>query len=264
MVQLLVDKTAVVTGASSGIGRAVAMTFAEHGADVVVADIRTNPREGGPPVVKEIESETDANAEFVECDVSKRTDLEAAVDTAEKFGGIDIMVNNAATRATNVEGFTDMTEDLYEKLLAVNLKGVFLGCQVAAQRMLENGTEGCILNASGTGGIRGAIGFDRSLYSTAKGGVRLLTYSLGGELGPEGIRVNAIHPGPTETMMTVGDPNHEHYSQEAYEETRQSIPLRRWAEPEDIANAYVLLASDLASFINAESVLVDGGQLNTS
>ncbi len=264
MPQLLTDNTAVVTGASSGIGRAVALTYAKHGADVVVADIRAEPREGGVPTVEKIESETDASAEFVECDVSKRSDIVEAVDAAEQFGGIDIMVNNAATRATEVAGFTDIDAELYEALTAVNLRGVFFGCQVAAQRMLENETEGCILNASGTGGIIGAVGFDRSLYSMAKGGVRLLTYSLAGELGPAGIRVNAIHPGPTETMMTVGDPDHEHSSQEAYEETRQSIPLRRWAEPEDIANAYVLLASDLAGFITGESVLVDGGKLNTS
>jgi NAD(P)-dependent dehydrogenase (short-subunit alcohol dehydrogenase family) len=253
---LLADSTAVVTGGASGNGRAIAMAFAEHGADVVVADMRRDPRAGGTPTDERIETETDARATFVDCDVSDRDDCAAAVDAADAFGGVDVMVNNAGViRETP---FLEVTEDELDGVLDVNLKGVFFGAQAAAEVMIERG-EGCIINLSSVAGIRGAA--NNTTYCASKGGVRLLTYSLAAELGPEGVRVNAIHPGYIETAMLTDDvPLIGTDAQAALEE---QVPQDRLGQPEDVAGAAVYLASDLADYVNGESLVVDGGNVST-
>lgn len=154
MPELLTGQTAVVTGASSGNGRAIAKRFAENGADVVVADIIREPREGGDPTDDLVEAETDASATFVECDVSNVDDIAAAVDAAEAFGGVDTMVNNAGIMGQ--ESLFDTTEEDYQRLMDINVKGVFFGSQIAAERMVESGTEGSIINLSSVGGLRGS------------------------------------------------------------------------------------------------------------
>lgn len=256
MDDLLTGKTAVVTGAMSGNGREISRTFAEHGADVVVADIRDEPRKGGTPTHELIEEETDANAAFVDCDVSSREDLEDAMDAAEEFGGVDIMVNNAGI--FRAEDFLSLDEDAFDQMMDINVKGVFLGTQVAGQRMVD-GDGGAIINLSSVAGLEGSAG--HVSYCTSKGAVRLMTYSTAAELGPEGVRVNAIHPGVIDTAMTTDDvPIIGSEDEEAF---RQSVPSRRFGTPEDVADAALFLASDLSDYVNGESLVLDGGMTNT-
>lgn len=254
MSQLLTDRVAVVTGASSGIGRGIARAFADNGADVVVADVREEPREGGTPTHELVADETDSRAEFVECDVSDVADLEAAVEAAENFGGVDVWVNNAGV--FRLEEFLDVTPDDYDRLMDVNVKGSFFGAQRAAERMVGNGG-GSIINVSSIAGILGNGGY--VTYCASKGAVRLLTYALAHRLGPEGVRVNAIHPGGVETAM-LQDANFDDEVREAFV---QSVPSRRMGEPEDVAGAALFLASDLSSYVNGESLVVDGGYTYT-
>jgi len=253
---LLSDRTAVVTGASSGIGRSIALTFAEHGADIVVADIRESPREGGEPTHERIVAETDANAVYAECDVSDLGDVRAAVDAAGEFGGVDVMVNNAGIG--DFGDFLDVDEEAFDRSMAVNQKGVFFGCQAAIPPMIENGG-GSVINMSSLAGLRGGSG--SSIYSMAKGAVTLLTYTLASEYGPDGIRTNAIHPGSIETQLTIqSDISLD--EADAREQLREQIGLRRIGTPQDVANATLFLASDLGSYVNGASLVVDGGMAN--
>jgi NAD(P)-dependent dehydrogenase (short-subunit alcohol dehydrogenase family) len=252
MSALLKDRTVVVTGAASGNGRSIARTFADHGADIIVADVREDPRESGTPTHELIETETERSAKFVECDVTDLEDIRDAVDAAKVFGGIDVMVNNAGILKTGA--ITELSEDEYDAVMDVNAKGVFLGCKAAAERMNDGGN---IINISSTAGIIG--GEENSIYCASKGAVRLLTYSLAAELGPE-VRVNAIHPGTTDTQMVTKDI--EIMGTDKVEEQTQSIPLRRFGRPEDVADTAVYLASDLSDYVTGESILVDGGSLH--
>lgn len=262
MGELLTDEVAVVTGGASGIGRAIARAFAENGADVVVADVRETPREGGAPTHERIEDETDASATFVECDVTDIDDVEAAMDAAEEFGGVSALVNNAGV--FRPEEFFDVTPDDYDRLMAVNARGMFFCAQRAAARMVgrdDSGTDqgggGTIVNVSSVAGLVGNGGY--VTYCASKGAVRLLTYALAHRLGPEGVRVNAIHPGGVETAMLEDA----HFDAEASEAFARSIPQRRMGDPEDIAGAALFLASDLASYVTGESLVVDGGYTYT-
>ena len=256
MTALLSDRTAVVTGAASGNGRAIARTCAEEGADVVVADIRREPREEGEPTDELIRTETDREATYVECDVTDLADLTAAVDAAEQFGGIDVMVNNAGIITDTP--FFEVDETEVQRLIDVNVKGAFFGSQVAAERMRESGS-GSIVNVSSTLGIIGSTSF--GLYSATKGAVTLLTYSLGGTLAEFGIRVNAVHPGTIETQMNVEDIDV--LSGAESEELLGDVPLQRFGRPGEVADAVAYLASDRASYVNATSLVVDGGEINT-
>lgn len=252
MSQLLSETAAVVTGGASGNGRSIARTFAEEGADVVVADVQADPREGGTPTHELIEAETDARAAFVECDVTDNDDLREAVDAADEFGGIDVMVNNAGIY--RAETFTDVTEAEYRTLMDVNVKGVFFGAQIAAERMLETGG-GSIINMSSVAGIQGSR--QSPTYSASKGAVRLLTYALAAELGEDGVRVNAIHPGVIETSMTTEDVGL--VRGENADRYRSMIPQGRFGTPDDVADVTLFLASDLADYVNGASLVVDGG-----
>lgn len=256
MSDLLTDKTAVVTGAMSGNGREISRTFAEHDADVIVADILEEPREGGVPTHELIEQETDSHAQFVNCDVTSKKDLENSMDAAEDFGGVDVMVNNAGI--FRAEEFTSVTEDEFDQLMDINVKGVFFGSQVAAERMAES-DGGSIINLSSAAGLEGTGEY--VTYCTSKGAVRLMTYATADALGPDGIRVNAIHPGVIETAMTTDDVPI--IGSEDEETFRQSIPSRRFGQPEDVADAALYLASELSSYVNGESLALDGGLTNT-
>jgi NAD(P)-dependent dehydrogenase (short-subunit alcohol dehydrogenase family) len=256
MSELLRGKTAVVTGASSGNGRAIARTFADNGADIVIADIRKEPRLGGTPTHELVAQETDASASFVECDVTSNDDLRAAVSEADEYGGIDVMVNNAGIFAHS-EDLSSVTEDEYRTMMDINTKGPFFGSQLAAEKMRESGG-GNIINLSS---INGDVGTKSNVpYCASKGAVRVMTYALADALAPD-IRVNAIHPGMIETAQIVKD--YDHLEADKREERLDTIPLGRQGRPEEIAKAALFLASDLASYVNAASLVVDGGVVNT-
>lgn len=252
MTDLLDGSVAVVTGGASGIGRAICLSFAREGSDVVVADLREKPREGGAPTQERIAEETDVRSKFVKCDVTDPADLVAAVDASDVFGDLDVMVNNAGIFL--LEAFAETTEEQFDRVMAVNAKGAFFGAQAAAARMVEMGG-GSIINLSSTAGLYG-IG-DYVAYCAAKGAVRLMTYAMADELGSEGIQVNAIHPGVIESEMTRQDSKVIGTDRnEAYED---AIPMGRFGQPEEVADAALYLASDMADYVNGESLVVDGG-----
>jgi len=206
-----------------------------------------------------ITEDTERDSVFVECDTSDPDQVTTAIDAAEEFGGIDTMVNNAGilgNRCPLVE--YDLEE--YRRIMSINLDGVVYGAKAAAERMLEHDVDGSIINISSIDGIRG-VG-QLVPYSVSKGGVRTFTYALAAELGPAGIRVNAIHPGPIKTSMTLEDS--ESIGNEQGEERKKTIPLHRYGSVDEIADVSVFLASDLSRYVTAESIIVDGGMTNTS
>lgn len=250
MTRRLEEKAAIVTGAASGIGRAIALRFAEEGATVVVADTREEPREGDVPTHDRIRSEGETSR-FVRTDVSSVTDLEAVVaGTRDAYGRLDVMVNNAGIFPPQTD-VTAVDEETYDEVLAVNLKGVYFGCRAAVDAMKEQDDGGVIINMSS---IAGLAGYDRSsAYCASKGGVANLTRELAVEQGEHGIRVNALNPGIIETAQTRQDED------EVIGEFTDEIPLRRDGRPEDVADAAVFLASNEAGYITGHNLVVDGG-----
>jgi NAD(P)-dependent dehydrogenase (short-subunit alcohol dehydrogenase family) len=260
MSQLLADRAAVVTGGASGLGRAISLTFAEHGANVVVADVRETPREGGEPTHERIRTDTDRTARFVECDVSDPADLDRAVEAADALGGIDVMVNNAGVHSETE--FLDVTEEEYDRLMDVNVKGVFFGSQAAGRRFVESGNGGNIINMASLAAVRG--GGYQTAYTASKGAVQLLTYALADRFGDDGVRVNCINPGWTETRMLAESGMGEGEAGERFEAlVREAIPAGRFGEPSDVANVALFLASDLSAYVNGERIIVDGGFAHT-
>ena len=256
MTGLVEGKVAVVTGGASGLGRGISIRLAEEGAAaIVVADMHEEAREGGDPTTTVVQA-AGAKAVFVPTDVRKIDDLKRAVAAADQFGGVDIMVNNAGVAMQ--EDFFSMTEEDYDRVMDINIKGVYFGAQVAANAMRAKGTKGVIINMSSVGGIRG--GKSLIAYCASKGAVRLMTYGLADLLGPDGIRVNAIHPGLMDTAMNRADLG---YVGPDGEGLVGDIPINRTGQPRDIGNAAVYLASELGSYVSGTSLVVDGGRLRT-
>lgn len=250
MANFITDQVAVITGGSSGIGRGIAKSFAREGADIVVADLQREPKGDGPPTDEFLRKEFDIQAGYVECDVSELADLETAVAAADEFGGIDIMVNNAGI--FRIDKFLDASPEQYDQVMNVNARSAYFGAQAAAQSMIE-ADGGCIINLSSINaylGSRGAIA-----YSMSKAAVQLLTRSLAGTLGPEGIRVNALLPGSIRTSIGAGVD----IPQDIAEGMDMEIPIGRRGTPEDVGDVAVFLASDLARYVNGASIRVDGG-----
>lgn len=244
----LEGKAALVTGASSGNGRAIARRFAEEGASVTVADVRRDPRLGGMPTHERI-ADAGGEAQFVETDVSSVAALRECVDeTVDAFGSLDVMVNNAGVERQLP--IVDATEEDYAWLMEINLKGVYFGSQVAIEAMQTQDVEGSIINMSSIGGLRGLE--NSSLYCASKGGVTNLTRELAVEQGDYGIRVNALNPGFIETAMTTEDG-------ETAEGILARTPLGRAGQPEEVADAALFLASDESSFVTGHNLVIDGG-----
>jgi NAD(P)-dependent dehydrogenase (short-subunit alcohol dehydrogenase family) len=250
---LLDGKVVVVTGGSSGNGRAIAFAAAAHGAAaVVVADVIDAPREGGQPTHEWLNSETTTRGVFIHCDVSDADSMDAAVAAADEFGGIDVMVNNAGIVGP-ANPVVSLAEADFDQVIAVNLRGTFLGCRSAARRMSPRGS-GSIVNIASIAALMGSR--TSAAYTASKAGVRLMTTTLAFELGSQGIRVNSVLPGIIETYMTTQD---RHWAASAADASTAKVPLGRLGRPEDVANAVVYLASDLASYITGSSLTVDGG-----
>ena len=246
-------ETVIVTGGASGIGRAVATRFGAAGATVVVADLDETPKDGEVPTHEVIE-EAGGTAAFAETDVADREQVEALVDGAREFGGVDVMVNNAGYFAEG--SILDLADDAFERALAVNVRGVFVGTQVAALDMLERGDPGVVLNTASISSNlaqRGQVGYDAT-----KGAVRMLTRGAALDLAADGIRVNAVAPGQIATEFVEGW-REEATELAASDGLAKPVPLGRAGTPRDLAGAYLYLASEDASYVTGELLSVDGG-----
>ena len=254
MSDLLSGKVVVVTGAASGIGRAIAITAAQHGAKaVVVSDVTETPREGGGPTTAEVEA-LGVATRFVRTDVSQRAEVDRLIDAADALGGVDVMVCNAGI-TLRADG-ADVAEADYRRLMSVNLDGVLFCAQAAAVQMKARSTAGSIVMMASMGGIAGA-GMTVA-YSTSKGGVVLMAKAMADALGPSGIRVNAVCPGTIDTALLRNTPG----VAEASEGFRQRTPLRRLGKPSEIGDAVVWLGSDMSSYVTGIALFVDGGLLS--
>ncbi|MBS4008568.1 MAG: glucose 1-dehydrogenase [Clostridium sp.] len=242
----LKEKVAIITGGARGIGEFTAKRFSQEGAKVVVADVNDHDINR---VVAEI-TEVGGQAIGLKVDVTNRVMVDAMVNTTVSFyGKIDILINNAGITADNT--LLKMTEAEFDRVLNVNLKGVFHCGQAAAAVMLEKGNGGVILNASSIVGIYGNFG--QTNYAATKWGVIGITKSWAKELGRNGIRVNAVAPGFIVTPMTNKMP------EKILEMMKDKSALKSLGYAEDIANAYLYLASDEARFITGTVLSVDGG-----
>lgn len=242
---------AIVTGAASGIGKATAAMFGRKGAAVVVVD---RNRAGGEATAAAI-TESGGRAIFVYADVSQPSNFEFAVsETEKKFGGVDIMVNNAAVQI--MKTLTETSEEEWDTLHNVNLKGVFLGCKYSIPAMLRRGA-GVIVNVASVLGLVGDP--DLAAYCATKGGIIALTRAAAIGYGPQGIRINCICPGDVETGLLKDFFNAKPDPQAAREAITAHYALRRVASPDDIANCIGFLASDEASFMTGATMTVDGG-----
>jgi glucose 1-dehydrogenase len=249
-------KTIAITGASSGLGRAMAIRFAAEGAHVVAGDVRIDPREGGAPTV-EVIAAADGSAEFVPCDASRWEDIDRLVGTAVAHGGrLDVIVNNAIVAGPHSKGLLETEEGDWDAIMDVGLRGVFLCCKRAVQQMLAQEpvaeVRGRIINMSSQHGMIGAPG--HVAYCAAKGGVVNLTRQVAVDFGPRGIMVNAIAPGKIVTRP-ADDPD----PPEVLAYSRARTPFSRLGRPDDVAAAAVYLASDECTYVSGTNLLVDGG-----
>jgi NAD(P)-dependent dehydrogenase (short-subunit alcohol dehydrogenase family) len=244
-------RVAIVTGGASGLGEAIARRFAGEGAAVVVADI---DEAGGARVVEEIAA-AGGSARFVATDVRRAASCASVVEAARAaFGRLDVMVNNAGIGS--LAPIAELEEEEWDRILAVDLKGVFLGARYAFPALAANGG-GVILNMASVAGMVAAPGF--GAYGTAKAGVIYLTRVLALEGAPHGIRANALCPTWCDTPMIQDNLAAGPDPRAARRRLEKSIPLGRLATPADVANAAVYLASDEAAFITGIALEVDGG-----
>ncbi len=246
------DRVALITGAASGIGRATALAFAMEGARVVVADI---DEARGLETVRAVKDQA-GEAVFVRADVSREDDAEGMVRAAlNTYGQLDILFNNAGIPMSPTPAEA-ISAELFDRIFAVNVRGVFFGCKYAIPVMRAQG-RGVIINTASTAGLRPRPGM--LAYAASKGAVITLTKALALELAPYGIRVNAVAPVATDTPMLpvfFGTDNPE----EARRRFLESIPLGRLNTPDDVARAVLFLASDEASMITGVCLEVDGGR----
>ena len=245
----LQGRVALITGAAAGFGEAIARRFVAEGAKVLVADL-----DGAR--AQDVASNLGESARAVRCDVSSRADVDAAVASCvDAFGGVDILVNNAGTTHRN-QSMLDVDEATFDRVFAVNVKSIFHTTQ-AVVPLMKARRSGCIVNIGSTAGIRPRPGL--TWYNASKGAVNLLSKSMAAELGPDGIRVNAVCPVMSPTALIeqfLGVPD----TPEARAKVVAGIPLGRMSTPEDVAEATLYLASDAARFITGVELPVDGGR----
>ena len=246
----LKDRVAVITGGSRGIGFATADAFLREGAKVILAASRQETADKAVAQLKE--KYPDAVVDGISPNLGKLSEVrEAFRAVSEKYGCIEILVNNAGVSESTP--FTEYTEEAFDKVMDLNIKGVFNSTKAASECMIAKG-KGVILSTSSMVSIYGQP--SGIAYPASKFAVNGFTVSLARELGPKGIRVNAVAPGITETDMMKAVP------QEVLKPLIAQIPLRRLGQPEDIANAFVFLASDEASYITGVILSVDGMALS--
>jgi NAD(P)-dependent dehydrogenase (short-subunit alcohol dehydrogenase family) len=246
MMGRLDKKVAVITGAASGIGRATARKFASEGASVIVADFDDA---NGPEIAKEI------NGLFVKVNVADESSVVAMYDkTVEVFGGMDILFNNAGISPADDDSILTTGIEAWQRVQRVNLTSVYLCCKYAIAQMQSHGG-GSIINTASFVAVMGSATSQIS-YTASKGGVLAMTRELGVQFAREGIRVNALCPGPVNTPLLT-----ELFATDPERAARRlvHVPMGRFGEPEEIAAAVTFLASDDSSFITASTFLVDGG-----
>lgn len=249
------EETVIVTGSSSGIGRATAIKFADAGAFVICGDVQEEPKDKGATTpTHELIREAGGIATFVDTDVPNADDVRAVVERATADGGVDVMINNAGIVGGGTILETDPT--LLDQLHGVNVRGVYVGTQVAANDMIDRGVGGVILNTASIASNFAQGG--SSAYEATKGAVRMVTRGAAFELADHGIRVNAAAPGQIATEIADG------WTETAEERAQEDshlkpVPLGRAGRPQEVADAFLFLASDAASYITGELIHVDGG-----
>jgi glucose 1-dehydrogenase len=247
----LKDKVAIVAGGTKGIGLGIALEFAREGARVVIGG---RNEETGQAGVKEIE-QAGGEALFAKCDVAEMADLDAIVAAAvERFGRLDIYVANAGINDSSKTHFLDITPDQYDRIMDVNLKGMFFGGQQAAQQMIRQGQGGVIINMSS---VMAYLALDAQVvYTVSKGGIQQLTKVQAVALAPHNIKVNAMAPGPIETelMRRVGS------DKELMDTILSRTPQGRIGTPKECGRLAVFLASEDSDFIFGQSIYIDGGR----
>jgi NAD(P)-dependent dehydrogenase (short-subunit alcohol dehydrogenase family) len=250
MAGILDGKVALITGAGSGIGQATSRIFAREGAKLVLADV---VEEGGNQTLKMVQ-DLGANAIFVKCDVSKGSDIDAMVAKAvATYGRLDCAFNNAGIEGEG--GNThECTEENWARVISINLTGVWLCMKAEIAQMLKQGGGGAVVNTSSGAGLAGIRGMPA--YVAAKHGVAGLTRAAALEYGRQGIRVNAVCPGPIRTPMMARGLKRRPDLEERY---ARSEPLKRLGEPEEIGEAVAWLCSDRASYVTGLPMPVDGG-----
>jgi NAD(P)-dependent dehydrogenase (short-subunit alcohol dehydrogenase family) len=248
---MLSGRVALITGSGSGVGEATARVFASEGARVAVLDVVAERSAAVSDSINLDGAETFAIA----ADVASAADMAGAVKTVvERWGRLDILVNNAGIQVLGP--FHEQTEEDFDRLIGVNLKGVLFGCRYALPIMLQQ-KRGVILSTSSVLGLVGDP--DLSAYGATKGGIIALTKSLAVAYGPHGIRVNCVCPGDVNTPLVKEFFDFQPEPEAARLAVAKEYPLRRIAEPVEIGNVFAFLASDQASFITGSHVIVDGG-----
>ncbi|MCI0416310.1 glucose 1-dehydrogenase [bacterium] len=246
----LVNRVAIVTGGSSGIGRETTLLFAREGANVLVADVN---EQGGRGVVQEVEN-AGGKASFIRVDVSNEADVRNMVHAAEAtFGKLDVIMNNAGIFPDADGSVTDTSEETWDLVMNINLKGVFFGCKHAIPAMLRSGG-GSVINIASFVALMGAA-VPQIAYTASKGAVLSMTREIAVEFARKNIRANALCPGPVETPLLnaiLSDPVKR-------QRRLVHIPPGRFARAQEIAQAALFLASQESSFVNGTAFVVDGG-----